>query len=647
MNKLKILYLEDDLLDVELVNSIFDAEQLEYQLEHVKTRFDFIAQVEQCSFDIILADYSLPSFDGMSALKIAREKCPDTPFIIVSGKIGEEFAIETLKSGATDYVLKQRLERLVPAVQRALHEAAEHQQRKKAELDLEESNRRYADLVEKAGIAILIDDNEGNLKFFNRKVVELFGYTAEELEKFSIRDLVHAEDVEMVMNYHQGRILKYELPARNEFRGVRKDTKIIYLEADAVEIWEDNILVGARFYIWDITERKLMEQELERYRDRLEQMVLERTAELAKTNEKLIRSEERYRALYEKNPTMYFTVDPDGMVLSVNQFGASQLGYAVDELVGKSVLQIFYQEDQPKVMAQLVTCLQKPDQIGHWEFRKARKDGSIIWVRETARIVQNTDGNTVFLIVCEDITDRIHAQQEKQKLQRQLSEAEKLVTLGQFMAAISHEINNPLDIILNELYPLKKNSDRCPESLPHINKIKQQVHRINHIAQDILNYARPHDLKFKLIDVNVILHRAIESLSDYFDDQSTLDTAFDPNLPLVLGDEIGLEIVFKNVVLNAIQSIHRAGRIRISTRIVEQKKVEVIIKDTGQGIPKQDLNNIFERFYTTKRKSGGTGLGLAISNEIIKKHNGEIKVNSVENKGTMFRIFLPARQGVE
>lgn len=647
MNKLKILYLEDDQLDVELISSILDAEGISYQLEHVKNRFNFIAQVEQQAFDIILADYSLPSFDGLSALKIARDKCPDTPFIIVSGKIGEEFAIETLKSGATDYVLKHRLERLIPAVNRALKEADEHQQRKKAEADLEESNRQYADLVEKAGIAILIDDSEGNFKFFNRKFVELFGYTTKELEKFSIRDLVHADDIEMVMNYHQGRILRYELSARYEFRGVRKDTKIIYLEADVVEIWEDSRIVGARFYIWDITERKLMEQELERYRDRLEQMVLERTAELAKTNEKLVRSEERYRILYEKNPTMYFTVDPEGTVLSVNQFGASQLGYAIEELVGRSVLQVFYEEDRPKVVAQLVSCLQNPDQIGHWELRKARKDGSIIWVRETACIVQNTDGNTVFLIVCEDITDRIHAQQEKEKLQRQLSEAEKLVTLGQFMAAISHEINNPLDIILNELYPLKKSSDRSPESLPHINKIKQQVHRISQIAQDILNYARPHDLKFRAIDINVILQRAIESLADYLDEQITLNTSFNPSLPMVLGDEIGLEIVFKNIVLNAIQSIQQTGSVRIITRLNKQNKVEVVIKDTGRGISKPDLKNIFERFYTTKRKSGGTGLGLSISREIIKKHNGEIKVSSVENKGTMIRIFLPAGQGEE
>ena len=643
MSELKILYLEDDILDQELARSYFDSEGINYELEHVTSRFEFITQIEQQTFDLILSDYSLPSFDGLSALKIAREKCPDTPFIIISGKIGEEFAIDTLKSGATDYVLKQRLERLIPAVNRALKEANTHKQRKQAEAALEESNKRYADLVEKAGIAILIYHLDGKLKYFNQKFIELFKYTAEELNKIYFRDLIHHDDIAKVTRYYEKHISKHELPARYEFRGVRKDTKILYLEVDVIRIWENDEFIGNRCYIWDITERKLMERELERYRDRLEQMVLERTAELAQANEKLKQSEERYRILYEKNPTMYFTVDPEGTVLSVNQFGASQLGYTTHELIGRSVLDIFYEEDKPAVMAQLIISLQKPDEIGHWEFRKITKDGRIIWVKETARIIQNTDGSTVFLIVCEDITDKIHARNEKEKLQRELGEAEKLITLGQFTAAISHEINNPLDIILNEIYPLQKNSKQCPELLTHVTKIKKQVHRINQLSRNILNYAKPHSTIFKAVEVNAILLRVIESLTNNFDECISLETSFEPNLPMIQGDEIGLEIVFKNIISNAIESLSKDGRIEVVSKKLRDDKVEVKIKDTGKGISKKDMEIIFERFYTTKRKYGGTGLGLTISHEIIKKHNGTIKVNSVLNKGTTFTICLPVR----
>ena len=121
---LKILHLEDNPLDAELVEANLLVGGFEPEILRVDTRPDFIAALENNSFELILADYSLPSFDGLEALQIAREVCPDLPFIIISGALGEELAIETLKSGATDYILKHRLERLVPSVQRALRESA-------------------------------------------------------------------------------------------------------------------------------------------------------------------------------------------------------------------------------------------------------------------------------------------------------------------------------------------------------------------------------------------------------------------------------------------------------------------------------------------------------------------------------------------
>src|SRR5712692_7419398 len=119
---LHILYLEDSPLYVELVPAMLNAEGMACNVVHVETRERFLAALEQDGFDLILADYTLPSFDGISALAIAKEKCPAIPFIFVSGTLGEELAIDTLQRGAVDYVLKQRLSRLVPSVRRALRE---------------------------------------------------------------------------------------------------------------------------------------------------------------------------------------------------------------------------------------------------------------------------------------------------------------------------------------------------------------------------------------------------------------------------------------------------------------------------------------------------------------------------------------------
>ena len=136
MEKLRILLLEDSLLDAELIQMHLTDGGLDCQLVRVETRPDFLMALEKDSFDLILADYSLPAFDGISALALAQATCPQVPFILVSATLGEELAIDTVKSGATDYVLKQRLERLVPAINRALREAKERIKRQQAESEL-------------------------------------------------------------------------------------------------------------------------------------------------------------------------------------------------------------------------------------------------------------------------------------------------------------------------------------------------------------------------------------------------------------------------------------------------------------------------------------------------------------------------------
>jgi DNA-binding response OmpR family regulator len=132
-SRLRILLLEDDARDAELIQELLEADQFDCEVIRVQTRAEFVAGLESAGIDLVLADYKLPSFDGISALKLALDARADLPFIFVSGSLGEEVAIEALKIGATDYVVKSRLSRLVPSVQRALREARERAERKKAE----------------------------------------------------------------------------------------------------------------------------------------------------------------------------------------------------------------------------------------------------------------------------------------------------------------------------------------------------------------------------------------------------------------------------------------------------------------------------------------------------------------------------------
>src|SRR3989454_1734116 len=154
---LRILHLEDNPADAELIQAILETEGIICDVTRVDTQADFFASIEHGGFDLILTDYTLPSFDGLSALKIALEKCPDVPFIFVSGTLGEEVAIEALKIGATDYILKQRLSRIVPSVHRALREAKERGERKRAEALLSEEKRLLEMIAKGNSLSMILD----------------------------------------------------------------------------------------------------------------------------------------------------------------------------------------------------------------------------------------------------------------------------------------------------------------------------------------------------------------------------------------------------------------------------------------------------------------------------------------------------------
>ncbi len=177
---LTVVCLEDDPLDAELVRNELASVGSEIDWHHAATEAEYRQLLAQCAPDLILADYNLPGFDGLSALQIAREQRPAAPFIFVSGALGEEIAIETLKSGATDYVLKNRLKRLGPAVQRALAETRERFERRRAERALESERRLLAALVDTIPDAIYTVDRNERLLMVNSALLDMAGRPAGE-----------------------------------------------------------------------------------------------------------------------------------------------------------------------------------------------------------------------------------------------------------------------------------------------------------------------------------------------------------------------------------------------------------------------------------------------------------------------------------
>ncbi len=375
-------------------------------------------------------------------------------------------------------------------------------------------------------------------------------------------------------------------------------------------------------------------------------------AERERAEAALQESEERYRHLFDDNPSMYFTLDRDGTVISVNRFGASQLGYSVDELIGQPVLAVFHEEDKAAVREQFEKALSNPGRVFRWSFRKIRKDGSVIWVEEFARAIKQR-----VLIVCQDITEQKAAEDEHRRLQLQIQHAQKMESLGILAGGVAHDFNNLLTGVLGnaELALLD-----VPPSSPtrgFLENIEKAALRAADLCKQLLAYSG----RGKFVIQPVCLNTVISEMADLLRASVTrrVDLRFElaDDLPWIEGDPTQMAQIVMNLVSNASEAIGDShGDIAVSTGAIDcdgdflrdsflgkelrpGPYVYVRIADTGCGMDTETLDRIFDPFFTTKFT--GRGLGLAAVLGIVRGHHGTLTIDSEAGRGTTFTVLFP------
>ena len=393
---LRILHLEDSPLDAELVQSNLSQGGIACELVRVQNRADFAAALEEGGFDLILADYALPSFDGLSALEMAQEIRPEVPFVLISGVLVDDVAIETLKKGAVDYVLKHRLERLVPAVQHALYVAKDRREREHAEKALQRSEEQFRALVEQIPAATYIQQiaEPGSSRtnptlYVSPQVEAQTGYPAQAFEEdpeLWIR-MLHPEDRERVLAEDR-RTDETGDPFRIEYRVITRDERVLWIRDEATVVRDEQ--GRPRFWqgvMFDITEQEQTERALHE-------------------------SERQLRATFEHAAVGIAHTAPDGRWLRVNQKLCDILGYTREELLHTTFLDVTHPDDHESNLESRGRLLAGEITTHSMQKRYIKKDGSVIWVDVTVSLVREPSGEpSYFIAVIQDIADRMKTEE--------------------------------------------------------------------------------------------------------------------------------------------------------------------------------------------------------------------------------------------
>jgi PAS domain S-box-containing protein len=431
----------------------------------------------------------------------------------------------------------------------------------------------------------------------------------------------------------------YPTPAAREVMldKIRKEKNIFHYEHEARKITgetifidqntvgefdDENNLVLMRGHIIDITDRK-------------------------KAQVALQESEERYRSLVEDSPVLLCNLLPDGEITFVNTAYCKYFDQTSEELVGKNFKYLIPEEDREAVLNSILSLTNSSGLMAH-EHKVIAPDGQIQWQRWTNRAFFDEQGRVVsFQSIGEDITERKQAEEELDVFRSKMARAEQLASLGTLSATVAHELTQPLTVIHLSIENALDELERifCPDTVnDKLRRSIAELSNITTIVDRIRNFARRSvEPSISTIDLQVVGERIVNLLNRAArQTNTTLHLEGMAELPHIEGNEKDLEQLFFALIHNAISSGDsiQSRKVVVSGE-VKDGHIELRFSDTSGGIPPENLDRIFEPFFSTSPAGQGTGLGLSVVQDIVARAGGKIRVESRFGEGSTFFVRLP------
>lgn len=545
-------------------------------------------------------------------------------------------------------------------VRKLIHELHVHQielemqneELRRAQIEIEESRTKYASLYDFAPVGYFTFNRKGVILETNLTGAKLLA-----IEKhFLIRTpfiLYVTPKFRSVFHSHCQKVFTTGTKQLCEMELRRKNGTLFFVSMESIIAQAGDGNLQCQSIVTDITERKLIEQksleihtaEQRMLNNQLQQGISERK----KVEEVLSTSESKYKILMENLPQRIFYKDTNSVYISCNEHFARDLHIKSKEIFGKTDYD-FYPEELAKRHRAEDKRIIKSRQIIDTEEKQVMNGEEVIVHKIKTPVIDENGKITGILGILWDITEKVILQNDAER-------SRHLASLGELAAGVAHEINNPINGIINCAQILFNKSNEGSGEKDIASRIIKEGDRIAHIVSSLLSYAKPDRTENKRhIHIQEILSETL-SLTGTQLQKEYIELRLDipPELPKVMVNPQQIQQVFLNIVNNARHALnqkysgcHHDKILEVSAEAItmdNQPYVKVIFHDHGAGIPADIIHKVKEPFFTTKPRNEGTGLGLSISYGIIHNHNGRLLIDSVEGKFTRVTvILLPVRK---
>src|SRR5881409_3210966 len=486
--------------------------------------------------DIILTDHSLPTFGAADALRIALLAAPDTPVIVVTGSLDEETAAEYIKAGAADYVVKHHLERVGPAVLRALDLRRARAEQARAEEARRQGEERFRALIEHGADVVALVAPDGTLLFASHSIERLLGFAPAELVGRPAFERVHPDDLPRINAALHDIVASPGTPAGLELRWRHKDGSWRHIDAVAVDRLAEPAVGAIVVNFRDVSER--------------------RTAEAA-----LRESDERYRTLVEGVRDIIFALSPEGTIASLNPAFATITGWRREQWVGQPFEGLVHPEDLPlalELLGRVVRGELRP--ASQFRVRTAKGD---FRVGEFSATPQLYEGRLVGILgIGRDVTERV-------QLEQQLRQAQKMEAVGRLAGGVAHDFNNILTAITGYADLLLEDLGTTDRRRDDIAEIRKAAERAAGLTRQLLAFSRQQVMQVRVLDLNDVVADTQNMLGRLLGEDIALVTRLDPALGAVKADPGQLEQVIMNLAVNARDAMPGGGKLTIETANAE------------------------------------------------------------------------------